>query len=201
MKTIYVIGPSHIHRKFLMQIRAQIRSKELFENCKLEGYKGLPVWSRHIYETIKKQTELGNDVIWMVSDYKFNNYDYPILKETHAPMFLDTLGRGCNVSKDYMLPEHITVLGNHSLKVIDYIISEFPNVKLLFWCLYKRSRANNSSYPRHLWYDEIVKRYSHNVIDIDNFTTPEEFDKCTRDKGGHPTVDGYKLLDKMIKSI
>ena len=49
--------------------------------------------------------------------------------------------------------------------------------------------------------DEIVKRYSHNVIDIDNFTTPEEFDKCTRDKGGHPTVDGYKLLDKMIKSI
>ena len=85
------------------------------------------------------------------------------------------------------------------LKVIDFIVSKFPNIKLIFWCLYKRTKSNkNSSYPKHLWYDSIKERYKHNILDIDLFTTPEDFNSKILDEGGHPNKKGFILLDSMI---
>jgi hypothetical protein len=94
---------------------------------------------------------------------------------------------------------HIELLGNHSLKVIDVIISKFPNIKLIFWCLYKRTKANkNSSYPKYLFYDVIKERYKNNILDIDLFTTPEAFNLKILDEGGHPNKEGFILLDNII---
>lgn len=199
----YILGPSHIHKILSYQIQNEIDNKILFDNCILDGYIGLPIWARHIFNLIKENTLKNNNVCWMVSDYKFNNFDYTQLVDpvSKYDLFLDVMGYYGNVSKDFMENHHIEFLGNHSLKVIDYIVETFPNIKLIFWCLYKRTRANkSSSYPRHLWYDVVKERYKNNIIDIDLFTTPEEFNAKILDEGGHPNKDGYVLLDTMIKS-
>ena len=36
-------------------------------------------------------------------------------------------------------------------------------------------------------------------MDIDLFTTPEDFNLKILDEGGHPNKEGYILLDAMIK--
>jgi hypothetical protein len=136
----YVIGPSHIHSDYTNQINNEIQSKQLFNDCILDGYRGIPIWSKHIYNCISNNVALHNNVCWMVSDYKFNNFDYPNILDTQITngLFLDTIGHPCNVSRDFLENHHIELLGNHSLQVIDFIISNFPTIKLIFWCLYNR---------------------------------------------------------------
>jgi len=199
MKLNYIIGPSHIHHNFTHQIDNEIQTKLLFNNCILDAYRGIPIWSKHIYNCISNN--INNNVFWIVSDYKFNNFDYPKILDMQIrnELFLDTIGHPGNVSRDFLENHHIEMLGNHSLKVIDFIVSKFPNVKLIFWCLYKRTKVNKySSYPNHLWYDIIKYKYKNNIIDIDLFTTPENFNLKILDEGGHPNKDGYILLDNMI---
>jgi len=199
MKLNYIIGPSHIHHDFTCQIDNEIQTKQLFNNCILDAYRGIPIWSKHIYNCISNN--INNNVFWIVSDYKFNNFDYPKILDMQVrnELFLDTIGHACNVSYDFLENHHIEMLGNHSLKVIDFIVSKFPNIKLIFWCLYKRTKVNKcSSYPNHLWYDTIKEKYKNNIIDIDLFTTPENFSLKILDEGGHPNKDGYILLDNMI---
>jgi len=199
MKLNYIIGPSHIHHDFTHQIDNEIQTKQLFNNCILDAYRGIPIWSKHIYNCISNN--INNNVFWIVSDYKFNNFDYPKILDMQIrnELFLDTIGHPGNVSIDFLENHHIEMLGNHSIKVIDFIVSKFPNIKLIFWCLYKRTKVNkNSSYPNHLWYDTIKERYKNNIVDIDLFTTPENFNLKILDEGGHPNKDGYILLDNMI---
>ena len=164
----YILGPSHIHNDFTHQIDNEINKKQLFNNCILDAYRGIPIWSKHIYNCISNN--VNNNVFWIVSDYKFNNFDYPKILDIQSSneLFLDVLGHPNNISRDFLNNHHIELLGNHSLKVIDFIVSKFPNIKLIFWCLYKRTKSNkNSSYPKHLWYDSIKERYKHNILDID----------------------------------
>lgn len=199
MSTSYIIGPSHIHSDFTKQVANEIESGKLFSDCILDAYRGIPIWSRHIYNCISK----NKNVFWIVSDYKFNNSDYPkIVALKGGELFLDTIGHPGNVFRDFLDRRHIQLLGDHSLKVIDFIVKEFPSIKLIFWCLYKRTKVNkNSSYPKHLWYDVIKERYRNNILDIDMFTTPEEFSLKILDDGAHPNREGYNLLDTMIKSV
>jgi hypothetical protein len=201
MKLNYIIGSSHIHHDFTYQIDNEIQTKLLFNNCILDAYRGIPIWSKHIYNCISDN--INNNVFWIVSDYKFNNLDYPKIVDMQMTneLFLDTIGHPNNVDSNFLENHHIEMLGNHSLKVIDFIVSKFPNIKLIFWCLYKRTKANkNSSYPNHLWYDIIKEKYKNNIIDIDLFTTPENFNLKILDAGGHPNKDGFILLDNMINN-
>jgi len=199
----YIIGPSHIHSVHTCQINNEIQNKQIFNNCILDGYIGIPIWSKHIYNCISDNVIAGKNVFWIVSDYKLCNSDFPkiIDMQISNELFLDTTGRNPAISRDFLDNHHIELLGNHSLKVIDFIISKFPNIKLIFWCLYKRTKANkNSSYPKHLWYDSIKEKYKNNIIDIDLFTNSENFNSKTLDTGGHPNKEGYILLDTMITS-
>ncbi len=193
-------GPSHIHEEYTAIVNNEIKSGLLFRNCILNGYRGLPNWSN----ILEKQFQLHRDkhIVWIVSDYKFNNFDYPHIKtlQSVGELFLNVSGFPGNVDKAFMTPEHIKVLGEHSLKVMNYIIHTYPHIKLIFWCLYKRTKVNTSSYPKHLWYDNIKTIYKSHMIDIDDFTTPAEFATCILDEGGHPNKKGYILMDKMIQS-
>lgn len=194
---IYIIGPSHIHPDYTNIIQDEAN---LFKNCILDGYNGLPNWSSTIMNKLTEFSEKTDKIIWMVSDYKFNNFNYDELKTTNN-LFLDTLGYPGNVSRDFMKDEHIAFLGDHTLKAIDHIIRHFPHIKLIFWCLYKRTKANsNSSYPQNLHYDSIKKLYVDNILDIDMYTDAEQFNTLIVDEGGHPNKEGYILLDKMIQS-
>ncbi len=200
---IYVIGPSHIHHSFTELITPELESRTLFADCILDGYPGLPNWSKYIDPLIEDHTRKGHTVVWLVSDYKFNNSDYEALvKVPPGQLLLDTIGKPNNVSTNYCTPEHITCLAEHSLANIDAIVRKYPAIKLIFWCLYKRTKANaNSSYPRPYWYDTVKTRYPVNIIDIDAFTNPHIFNACIRDEGAHPNKAGYVLLDTMILSI
>jgi hypothetical protein len=197
----YIIGPSHIHSEFTNQIEEELKNGTLFNNCILDAHRAIPVWSSYIPSSIEQNK--NNNIFWIVSDYKFNNFNYDeILENGENNMFLNEMGYPGNVSKDYMEPHHIELLGNHSLKVIDYIVEKYPKIKLIFWCLYKRTKANdNSSYPKYLWYDSIKEKYKNNIIDIDLFTTPDGFNSKILDDGGHPNREGYILLDSMIRSV
>ncbi len=197
----YIIGPSHMGSNYTYVVADEIKNKILFDDCILDAYPGLPVWSKHLYTCIRDNFQKNNEVYWLVSDYKFNNFDYDTIIELQKEneLFIDTKGSPGNVSRDFLEEHHIETLGNHALQVIDFIIREFPAIKLIFWCLYKRTKANaDSSYPKHLWYDEIKKRYQKNIIDIDLFTTPEEFNNQIIDEGAHPNADGFRLLNSMF---
>ena len=198
-KSIYVCGPSHIHQEYTDIIKHELINKTLFNNCILNGIRGLPNWSNIIIDSFSLNAK--SNLVWIVSDYKFNNFDYPTIfkMQSSADLFLNVVGYPGNVDRAFMEPHHIEVLGNHTLKVIDYIIDKFPHIKLLFWCLYKRTKVNtNSSYPSHLWYDSIKEKYKSHMIDIDDFTTPADFASLLRDEGGHPNKNAYILMDKMI---
>jgi len=192
----YIIGPSHLTEKYI----SLITDPNMFSNCIIEGHKGLPIWSRHILKSINEHDILNNQIFWMVSDYKFNNFDYSHLVKSND-LFMDVIGYVGNISRDFMEKKHLYFLAKHSLKVIDFIIQHFPKIKLIFWCLYKRTKVNkNSSYPKFAWYDSIKERYKDNIIDFDLFTNPEEFSTFIIDESAHPNLQGLMLLDRMISS-
>ena len=199
MVKYYIIGPSHLCDKFLEQVSDRIEKGELFHSCEIDAYSGLPNWSRQI-ETKIREKMATHQIIWLVSDYKFNNFDFHkiIDLQKKGELFLDTVGYSGNIDIQFMHNDVTRVLGEHTQKVIDYIISICPTIRLIFWCLYKRTRVNNSSYPRELCYDQMVSIYSKNVIDIDTFTTPSEFQTMILDESGHPNVKGLELLSNMI---
>ena len=190
----YVIGPSHIQKPVMRpEFEAYFPHDTIFD-----GHCGLPVWSSHILPLLKENAAKGHEVVWMVSDWKLNNADYDELQHKFV---IDTFGQGGNVSRQFMEPRHIEFLSTHSLKVIDSVIAAVPDVKLIFWCLYKRTKASgNSSYPPAVWYDEVVKRYRDNVIDISEYTTPTEFNRImVIDDCGHPSERGFQLLARMLQ--
>ena len=195
----YVIGPSHICDKFLEQVSKKIEDGILFENCELDAYIGLPNWSKQIEVKVKEKMNT-HQIIWLVSDYKFDNFDFHRILDLQkkGELFLDTVGYSGNIDIQFMHNDVIRVLGEHTKNVINHIISICPTIRLIFWCLYKRTRVNNSSYPRDLWYDRMCQQYHKNVINIDLFTKPSEFQTMILDESGHPNVKGMELLSNMI---
>jgi hypothetical protein len=194
----FILGASHLHTIFTSQIQDELDNKLLFRDCILEGHIGLPNWSSMIPQRLLENAD--KNLIWIVSDYKFNNFEYDkICALPPSELFLDTAGFAGNIDVNFMTPAHNEVLGNHTLRIIDEIIRRFPNIKLIFWCLYTRTKRG-SSYPSHLWYDVIKEKYKENTIDIDAFTDVDGMSSCVRDGGGHPNKDGYILLDKMVRS-
>jgi len=198
----YFIGPSHIHPEFTSVVTDEITDGILFRDVHLDGNRGLPNWSRYIDKMIEEKTSEKKNIIWMVSDYKFNNSDYLSIKALQGrdELFLDVMGHPGNIDRTLMGPEHIEVLGRHTIKILNYITSRYRHIKLIFWCLFVRSKCNSSSYPSYLWYDTIKNYYWENTIDIEQFISVEGFKECIFDEGGHPNKKGYELLDKMIRS-
>ena len=197
----FVIGPSHVHASIMSE---NDRRLCYGNDVKIEAHCGLPVWSSRILPALREHAEKGMRVVWIVSDWKFNNRDYDVIKRDDAPLFLDTLGHANNVDNRYMSKEHIEVLTRHAMRCIDHVVKALPQVRLVFWCLYKRTRAygSSSSYPGFAWYEETIRRYRDNVIDVDDHTTPHAFNAClVRDEGGHPSSAGQKVLAGMIMGV
>ena len=146
---IYIIGPSHIHSDFT----SRSDYENYYSNITLDPYRGLPVWSSRILIALREQLDKNPNIklVWLVSDWKLNNIDYnKIIKlKPDDYLFLDVLGCPNNISRDYMSPLHIETLSKHGIKCISYILEQIPQLKLIFWCLYKRTHANKSSYPEY----------------------------------------------------
>ena len=195
----YILGASHLHSVFTYQIQHELDNKLLFKDCILDGYIGIPNWSCIIPQKLAENAD--KNLIWIVSDYKFNNFEHDKIRALPpSELFLNTAGFAGNIEVNFMTYEIHELLGNHTFRIIDEIIRRFPKIKLIFWCLYTRAKTE-SSYPAHLWYDIVKEKYKENTIDIDVFTDLEGMTLCVRDGGGHPNKDGYILLDKMVRSV
>lgn len=197
---LYVLAPSHLHEEYTSQLSSD-EYKELFDGMLIDPFRGIPNWSSFIPEMLQTQHDKGNKLVWMVIDWKANNMDYNSIKESNDPLMrVPTLGYAGNVDFNLIGPEYMKFLGEHSMRIIDDIIARFPDIKLVFWCLYMRSRANVSSYPQEVQYNAIREKYKNNIIDIDDFTTPEEFRNNVCDRGGHPNKEGYKVMSRVLKA-
>ena len=192
--TSFVIGPSHVHDSCIENHR------HIFTNTTFDANRGRPNWSKTVLELVSDNYNNYDQIIWMISDYRFNNEDVDEIRTSRDILFLDKIGRPRNINHSLINLQNDQTLCEHSLKCIDYIKLKFPKIKLLFWCLYTRSKINTSSLPQEFQYDQIKKRYDKNILDIDKFTTPEGFKSCIRDSCGHPNAKGYELLKNMINS-
>lgn len=85
------------------------------------------------------------------------------------------------------------ILCQRSIKCIDYIQSKYPKVKLICCCLYIRGKINVSSLDKEFQYDELKKKYSNNILDIDKFISKHEFKSCIQDKGGYPNQKRVRI--------
>lgn len=193
-----IIAPSHMcpHR------RKMNNACVMFDNCLIHQIDGLANWSGDIPLWLSTAHELNLPVFWMISDWSFNNKDiFDLQKLNSDELFLPgKRGSAGNIVKELRNKENTKFLVNHTLKILDKLISDFPNVKLIFWCLYTRTKLYQSNMYHEYGYDEMCKRYSNNYVDIDLYLHSENitFDQCVVDVGGHPSYQGYSILKKMF---
>lgn len=203
----YLIGPSSLHNEYTTSVEQEIKEGILFKDCHLNGHKGMPNWSKRLYDNIKKEYASGKQVVWVVSDYELNNVDYDAIcsklegnvPQNTSELFFDVT-ENHNISNDFTKPNHISTLGFYTINIIDKIVKDFPNIKLLFWNLYAKSRVHTSSYPVWMQYNSLKKRYANNIVDIDLYTSPEVFSTFIKDASGLPNKEGYFFLDKIINN-
>jgi len=203
---LFVIGPSHLHT---CQLSDDVRVRVFGAmDVTIEAHVGLPVWSQRVPDALAEHSAAGRAPVWVVSDWKFNNFDYDAIVSAHgspgsSSLFLDVLGHSGNVSHDYMQPLHLEVLARHGLDCIDEVLRRVPTTRLIFWCLYQRTKGRgSSSYPSWACYDAVVQRYRGHVIDIDEFTDAEEWRATmVADAGGHPSCAGYELMARMLQEL
>jgi len=191
--TTFIIGPSHIHDECMGAYL------NIFTNTTLDGNQGRPNWSNSVLKLVSDNYHNYDQIIWMVSDFRFGNIWIDEIKSSKK-LFLNKCGYPRNMSRSLINKKNDKILCDKSIKCIDYIKLKYPKIKLLFWCLYTRSKIRTSNLPKEFHYDQIKKRYNKNILDIDKFTSPEEFKSCIKDSGGHPNKKGYELLKKMINT-
>ena len=196
------------------------------------GFAGMPVFNLLTFDLIEKaHHSMACNVVWMVPDFRINNIEVDVLREKYRrftgyvadsrepEMLLFSNSRFGTIDKSLLNAENDSFLVDYSLRIIDYIVSRFPTIKLLFWCAYKRfancsirSLAENSSFPEYSkrltsiyseLYPVLVSRYPRNVIDIrTRCPSLEKFNNTmTFDSGGHPTKKGYALIGQLIQDL
>lgn len=191
-----IIAPSHLS---LDKLKLQ-SSEDFFGNALIYSLDGLANWSESIRAWTEGAIENDLPVYWMVSDWRFNNKDLELFDE--ASTFLPgARGHNRNIDSNLISTEHVSALAKQGVRILDHMVANYPSVKLIFWCLYQRTRNHISkTVPPEYAYDAMVRRYPNNVLDIDAFLNRFDvtFEGCVLDDGGHPNRLGYRLLSSMV---
>lgn len=195
MNNTYIIGPSHLTTRYLNR-----NSVELFKNITIEGIWQLCNWSDHIHNQIDFYYKKDYKCFWMFSNYVLCNNDYLKLSNENI-LFLNKNKQYSGVSRQFDSEKHKTFLGQHSLKILDFMIDKYPNLKIIPWCLYTRHVHNKSHYTcKDISYEKVCETYKDNVIDIRKYVSEKDFkEQCTLDGSGHPTFKGYQILTTIIR--
>jgi hypothetical protein len=193
-----VISPSHMLQ---YRIKAQFACS-LFDNVLIHAQEGLANWSAIILIWMSRAIELNLPIFWLVSDWSFNNEDiFDLQKLGPNELFLPCKrGYPGNIVEKLRTRENTSFLVTHTLKIIDHIIQKFPHVRLIFWCLYTRTKIRKSAMYDVYGYDAMRERYPYNCVDIEMYLNREKttFDRCIIDEGGHPNHKGYTILNKIF---
>ena len=190
---VRIISPSH-----MMIDRQKLQNaSHLFENDDIHACNGLANWSEDI--NIKIDENKGSPTLWFVSHWLLNNKDIIDLKQLReGKLYLEGFRGGrSNILREYMNIDDVTFLASHTLKILDNVVKKTPNIKLIFWCLYERTKNNKSKIiPIEYQYDAMFCRYYDNVLDIDNSLKilNVKFSDCIIDSCGHPNLNGYTVI-------
>ena len=100
-------------------------------------------------------------------------------------------------------------LKQKTFDILDRLTYKYKErVKFLFWCQYGRQMINiragkyidpNTGVYNHVFnYEELKERYRKNIVDIPR--VKDYFSLIESDNSVHPTIDGYRFLDLLIKN-
>lgn len=199
---IYMLGPSHLDERDMKGKRQVFLNNSVIPT----GIRGLPNFSETARSELcgmwKKAAgcdERGRRVVWMVIDWRCGNYDVGKLRNNR--LWYDTPAKVGNISRAHINAENDAKMFRHQLKLIDHVIGEFPGIKLMFWCLYYRSKVGAScSLPEESRYDAVADRYKDHVIDIRKYEGRHGgASSWYIDAGGHPSGAGYDLILEMVR--
>merc|ERR1711920_1194846 len=161
----------------------------------------LPVYNRVTLQLLRRAYARYSTVVWCVGNWFFGNRDVdkvrPLrdLQPFDERRFLWSHFYPGFVSREMMTEENNAVLVDHAIGCIDFVLAEMPRLKLLFWCLAKRSfndQGPSQQIPERGLYGAMLKRYASSVLDVLKFHTEANFDQaCCRDRSGHPSKAGY----------
>jgi len=196
-----IIGPSHMLESNISKQGA----RKLFKDYNIFAQAGLANWSDIIPKYVKEAHKKNLEITWVVSNYLFNNDDINLIKELPTGNLFLPGARGSpgNICQGLMETEHVVCLASHTIEILDYIVEHFPKIKLVFWCLYQRTRNNLSkSIPYDYSYASMMNRYPNNAVDIDIYLKANnlQFSDCIIDGGGHPNYNGYTILKHCIEN-
>lgn len=194
--TVYIVGPSHIHDTCLGVNKQKLVCKGIVPIASL----GPPNFSTTTLRNLQHAQSLlqpEDQLVWMVADWRIGNYDVHKLQASEG-LWHDTPAKPNNISYAHICQANDTALIQHQFKLIDHVISTCPNIKLIFWCLYYRTKVcKSSSLPLDGQYDNVLSRYKENAIDIDNYVIGDP-SSWYKDAGGHPSMTGYDSIITMV---
>lgn len=215
--SVFALGPSHFERKAL--IAASFPWKEVDDGNILEvqagngqkqhllGVASLPVYNQITLNLLRRAYAAYDQVVWCVSNWFFGNKDIEKLrslgkKTSEEELFLWSDFYAGNVERSLITSENTDLLVHHSTRCIDFILSEMPRTKLLFWCLAKRTfnkHGQSKQIPLHGQYEALISRYQSHSLDVLDYHAKDTFDRtCCQDRSGHPTLLGYQTISQLL---
>jgi len=210
--SVFLLGPSHFERKSLTC--AKFPWTEVGSNVvalsngrqHVMGVASLPVYNQVTLRLLRRSYSMYGQVVWCVSNWFFGNKDVgriQNLENVRSPddLFLWSHFYPGIVERQLMTQENNAVLVQHSLRCIDAVVKEMPRLKLLFWCLAKRTfnKGGSQQIPVSGQYDAVVERYGERVLDVLKYHDRSAFDrKCCRDRSGHPTFEGFRTICQLM---
>ena len=172
------------------------------------GVASLPVYNQITLHLLRRAYGAYDQVVWCVSNCFFGNKDIERLrslggKTSPEELFLWSDFYAGNVDRNLITPENTDLLVRHSARCIDFILSEMPRTKLLFWCLAKRTfnkQGRSKQIPVHGQYEAFIHRYQEHSLDVLKYHGKDTFDQvCCQDRSGHPTFSGYATISQLLE--
>ena len=163
----------------------------------------LPIFHRCTWEIIQEAYQNYDHTVLLVPNWYFGNRYVQQLK-TPQDLFLDLPLEAYNVVRENVQPEHNEVMVRHGLSCLECLTKSFPRLKLIFWCIARRTLIPNrtSSVPLEGQYLQVASRFPENTLDLLRHCDWETFTRQhTKDNCGHPKRQGYQLIFRLIDDI
>eukprot|EP00418_Pyrodinium_bahamense_P004426 CAMPEP_0179011622 /NCGR_PEP_ID=MMETSP0796-20121207/764_1 /TAXON_ID=73915 /ORGANISM="Pyrodinium bahamense, Strain pbaha01" /LENGTH=195 /DNA_ID=CAMNT_0020707017 /DNA_START=276 /DNA_END=863 /DNA_ORIENTATION=- len=183
-----------------------VKVANMFDSMALEA---LPIHHRVTLRVLRRAYDVYKHTVFMVPNWYFGNGHVDLLqcKGNCVPgdgLFLPSTHEAHNVVRANMNDASNLDMVSHGLRCLDHLVDIMPNLKLIFWCIARRTLIPDyrSSVPSAGQYLEAVSRYRANTLDVlDYHPDQQTFTSCfMKDKSGHPKRKGYELIMRMLSS-
>lgn len=198
-----IVGPSHIVRW-----KNHRRHGLLDTPCNKDafvGFGGAPIWSKRLFESAVFAAKPGQEILFMVPDFRFGNSVTIGMSELPAGAFLDghsgINSKALNLNNDQLMYQLC-------MKALPHWRDKFPNtIRFCFWDLLCRQiqdrllkkHVTTKKYHHPVWnLKEIQDAFpAENIIDLNPLLSEpmHELNCLYIDSSSHPSQIGYKMVE------